>query len=309
MVDQLLVTLVDSVLGSGRDTARSNRAYHCPFCDHHKPKLEVCMNTNSKGENPWNCWVCGKKGKKLINLFKSLKVDSLKIKEIKSLVGDSKSTLTLTQTETLSLPKEFVSFYPIPDGIIAKHALAYLKSRNITEEDIIKYNIGYCEYGEHANMIIIPSYDENGTLNYFSARSFDKNSSRKYKNPQISRDIIPFEFYINWNSPLILCEGVFDALAIKRNVIPLLGKNISKELMKKIVMSSIQKIYIALDKDAIKEALGFCENLLNQGKKVYLVELQDKDPGEMGFANFTNLIQQTPKLTFSKLFEKKLQLV
>ena len=92
-------------------------------------------------------------------------------------------------------------------------------------------------------------------------------------------------------------------------LIPLLGKNISKELMKKIVMSSIQKIYIALDKDAIKEALGFCENLLNQGKKVYLVELQDKDPGEMGFANFTNLIQQTPKLTFSKLFEKKLQLI
>jgi Ran GTPase-activating protein (RanGAP) involved in mRNA processing and transport len=98
-------------------------------------------------------------------------------------------------------------------------------------------------------------------------------------------------------------------LAIKRNAIPLLGKNISKELMKKIVTSSIQKIYIALDKDAIKEALDFCENLLNQGKKVYLVELQDKDPGEMGFVNFTNLIHQTPKLTFSKLFEKKLQLI
>jgi hypothetical protein len=79
--------------------------------------------------------------------------------------------------------------------------------------------------------------------------------------------------------------------------------------MKKIVTSSIQKIYIALDKDAIKEALDFCENLLNQGKKVYLVELQDKDPGEMGFVNFTNLIHQTPKLTFSKLFEKKLQLI
>jgi hypothetical protein len=28
----------------------------------------------------------------------------------------------------------------------------------------------------------------------------------------------------------------------------------------------------------------------------------------MGFVNFTNLIQQTQKLTFSKLFEKKLQL-
>ena len=74
-------------------------------------------------------------------------------------------------------------------------------------------------------------------------------------------------------------------------------------------MSSIQKIYIALDKDAMKQALGFCEELINQGKKVYLVELTDKDPGEIGFENFTNIIQQTQKLTFSKLFEKKLQLI
>jgi DNA primase len=267
------------------------------------------MDTNSKSENPWNCWVCSKKGKKLTNLFKTLHVDPSKIKEIKSLVGDSKSSSNQIKIETISLPKEFVSLYPIPEGIIAKHALTYLKHRNITENDIIKYNIGYCEYGEHANMIIVPSYDENGILNYFSARNFNKNSSLKYKNPQVSRDIIPFGFYINWNSPLILCEGVFDMIAIKRNVIPLLGKNIPKELMKKIVMSSIQKIYIALDKDAMKQALGFCEELINQGKKVYLVELTDKDPGEIGFENFTNIIQQTQKLTFSKLFEKKLQLI
>jgi DNA primase len=309
MVDQLLITLTDSVLGLGKNTARGNRAYHCPFCNHHKPKLEVNMITNSKSENPWNCWVCNKKGKKLINLFKLLKVDPIKLHELKALVGSSKTDVKETTIESIHLPKEFTPLYPTPTSIIARHALTYLKSRNITEEDIIKYNIGYCEYGEYANMIVIPSYDKNGVLNYFSTRNFNKNSSLKYKNPQISRDIVPFEFYINWDSPLVLCEGPFDALAIKRNAIPLLGKNISKSLMKKIVKSSTQKIYIALDKDAIKAALTFCEELINEGKKVYLVELQDKDPGEMGFENFTNLIQQTQKLTFSKLFEKKLQLI
>jgi DNA primase len=309
MVDQLLITLTDSVLGLGKNTARGNRAYHCPFCNHHKPKLEVNMVTNSKGENPWNCWVCNKKGKKLINLFKLLKVDPIKLHELKALVGSSNTNAKEIVIESIHLPKEFTPLYPAPTSIIARHALAYLKSRNITEEDIIKYNIGYCEYGEYANMIVIPSYDGNGVLNYFSTRNFNKNSTLKYKNPQISRDIVPFEFYINWDSPLVLCEGPFDALAIKRNAIPLLGKNISKSLMKKIVKSSTQKIYIALDKDAIKAALTFCEELINEGKKVYLVELQDKDPGEMGFENFTNLIQQTQKLTFSKLFEKKLQLI
>jgi Ran GTPase-activating protein (RanGAP) involved in mRNA processing and transport len=98
-------------------------------------------------------------------------------------------------------------------------------------------------------------------------------------------------------------------MAIKRNVIPLLGKNIQDKLKKKLVTSQVQKIYIALDKDAIKQALSFCEELLNEGKEVYLVELKDKDPSEMGFENFTKLIQTTQPLTFSNLFEKKLELV
>ena len=30
-----------------------------------------------------------------------------------------------------------------------------------------------------------------------------------------------------------------------------------------------------------------------EGKEVYLVDMQDKDPSEMGFENFTKLIQKT----------------
>jgi hypothetical protein len=99
---------------------------------------------------------------------------------------------------------------------------------------------------------------------------------------------------------------MFDAIAIKRNVIPLLGKNIQSTLMKKLVTSQVDKIYIALDKDAIKKALDFCEQLINEGKEVYLVEMDDKDPSEMGFEHFTKLIQTTLPLTFSDLLEKKL---
>jgi len=158
-------------------------------------------------------------------------------------------------------------------------------------------------------MIIIPSYDENGGLNFFTGRSFEKDPYRKYRNPEASRDIVPFELFINWKLPLVLCEGPFDAIAIKRNAIPLLGNNIQSKLMKKIVTSTIQKIYIALDTDAMKKALKFAEDFINQGKEVYLVELQGKDPSEMGFNNFTKLIQNTTPLTEYDLMEKKLQLV
>ena len=178
-----------------------------------------------------------------------------------------------------------------------------------TKDDIEKYNIGFCSSGRYASMIIIPSYDEVGNLNYFTGRSFQNNPYVKYRNPETSRDIIPFELFINWELPLILCEGPFDAMAIKRNAIPLLGKNIQKNLMKKIVSSTVKKIYIALDNDAMKQSLNFAEEFMNEGKEVYLVELEGKDPSEMGFSHFTNLIQNTFPLTQYTLMGKKLQLI
>jgi hypothetical protein len=307
MLNQTLIALVNSVLGTGKSTARGNYAYHCPFCNHHKSKLEINFTENKKGENPWHCWACDRKGKKIYQIFKHIQVPSNTMAELRSIVKTEFNDKEVVVEEKVSLPKEFKSLLNVSKtDILGRHALTYLKSRNINEEDIIKYNIGYCETGRYAKMVIIPSYDENGNLNYFTGRSFEKEPSVKYRNPSVSRDIIPFELFINWEIPFILCEGPFDAIAIKRNAIPLLGKNIQSNLMKKIVMSSVEKIYIALDKDAQKQALSFCERLMNEGKEVYLVDMQDKDPSEMGFKNFTNLIQETYPLTFSSLLEKKL---
>jgi len=307
MLNQPLIALANSVLGTGKQTARGNFAYHCPFCNHHKPKLEINFTENKKGENPWHCWVCDKRGKRLAQIFKQISASPKAMEELRALVKTETAEKEVVISEAVNLPKELKTFKNISqNNIIGRHALAYLKSRNITEEDILKYNIGYCESGPYKNMVIIPSYDGEGRLNYFTGRSFEKDVKIKYKNPSVSRDIIPFELFINWDIPFILCEGPFDAIAIKRNVIPLLGKNIQSKLMKKIVMSSVDKIYIALDKDAQKQALSFCEQLLNEGKEVYLVDMQDKDPSEMGFENFINLITETYPLTFSGLLEKKL---
>jgi DNA primase len=308
MINELLVNLVNSVLGAGKRTARGNQAYHCPFCHHSKPKLEVNFTENKHGHNPWHCWVCNKQGKTILNLFKQVKASPEQFSELKKLVKKGAEVKEVVKETILSLPKEFKTLVDNND-IIARHARAYLKSRNIDIDDIIKYNIGYCDVGRYANMVIIPSYDANGTLNYFTGRSFEKDPYVKYRNPEASRDIIPFELFINWDSPLVLCEGPFDAIAIKRNAIPLLGKNIQQNLMKKIVMSSVKKLYIALDTDARKQAIKFAEYFINQGKEVYFVELEGKDPSDMGFAHFTKLIQNTFPLTQYELMEKKLQLL
>ena len=308
MVNELLVNLVNTVLGTGKRTARGNQSYHCPFCNHHKPKLEVNFTENKKGYNPWHCWVCGKKGKTIKGLFKSLKVSSNKFIELSKLIKTGSEVEEVIVQNTVELPKEFKPIINNSD-LTAKKAYNYLRKRNITKDDILKYNLGYCDFGKYANMIIIPSYDKDGTLNYFTGRSFEKDPFIKYRNPDCSRDIIPFELFINWDSPLVLCEGPFDAMAIKRNAIPLLGKNIQSNLLKKIVQSTVEKIYIALDTDAMKQALKHCEYLLNQGKEVYLVELEGKDPSDLGFSYFTKLIQNTLPLDEYNLMEKKLSLI
>ena len=310
MNNELILNTLYQTLGHGKKTARNNYAFICPNgCHSSKPKLEINIETHQ-----YQCWICGGqengfKGKNLVKLLKKINAPLDRINELKSLTNNFNSKAEKNNTyEIVELPKEFQSIID-NNNIIAKHAMRYLQSRGINEQDILKYNIGYCESGQYKNTIVIPSYDEKGKLNYFTTRSFEKYSRIKYKNPAISRNIVPFELFINWDLPIILCEGVFDAMSIKRNAIPLFGKEIQPELMKKIISSKVKKIYIALDKDALKKAIQSAEYLLNQGKEVYLVELNDKDPSELGFTKFTKHIQTTPELTQYNLIETKLNLV
>lgn len=310
MVNAVLLGAISSVLGKGKETSGNNYAFECPFCHHKKPKLEVNLVPNSKGENLWHCWTCNAKGKTLVGLFKKIKASSEKISEIKSILGftekKEEDDSTIIKVE---LPKEYKPLINLSrTDIIAKHALQYLKKRGITKDDIQKYNIGYCEEGRYKNMIIIPSYDKDGVINYFIGRSFDKEPQRKYDSPKCNKNaIIGLEYFINWNVPVILCEGIFDAIAIKRNVVPLFGKTIPKALMLKLVEPCVKTVYIALDNDALREAMDYAEELLNVGKDVYLVELNDKDPSEMGFENFTKLLHSAQPLTALDLLYKKIE--
>ena len=308
-MNELLVALVNSILGSGKKTAGGNYAYTCPHCNHHKPKLEINFDSHKNKANPWHCWACDVRGKSIIPLLRKANAPQDKIEYAKTLVVDSSYNYVEKTYAALTLPSEFISLSSVDSPTLSmRHAQAYIKNRGVSNHDISQYNIGYCDEGLYKNMIILPTYDAEGSLNYFTARSFEKDPFTKYRNPSVSRDIIPNEYFINWNIPVILCEGIFDAIAIKRNAIPLLGKSIQSSLMKKLIVSAVDKIYIALDKDALKQSLKYCEMLMKEGKKIYLVELGDKDASELGFNRFTRLIQKTFPLTFSNLLEKKLSL-
>jgi hypothetical protein len=107
----------------------------------------------------------------------------------------------------------------------------------------------------------------------------------------------------------VLCEGSFDAIAVKRNAIPLFGKIIQPALQKKIIQERVRDIYICLDADALKNAISIAERFMAEGLNVYFVELQNQDAAELGFERITEIIENTDVLTFERLMQLKMGLI
>lgn len=293
--------LLEQILGSNRTMRDGELVFYCPFCHHHKQKFQVNLDNQH-----WHCWVCDKGGRKLGVLLYKLNVDKHKIQELNRLLGTIKPVYEQkTDNTSVALPKEYIPLYANSDSLTRKHALVYCTKRNISKVDILRYNIGYCSDGPYANRLIIPSYDIAGTLNYFVGRDLFKNSTLKYKNPMVNRNICMFETLVSFNHPIVLVEGVMDAIAVRKNAIPMLGKFPSKVLMQKILTSK-PKVYVALDSDATSDANKLTMLLQSNGIDVTKLNFVDgEDPSSIGYEQFWKMT--TEKTTsFSDLMRERL---
>jgi len=296
-----LISILETVLGRSKKTSGNNVSFKCPLCNHYKHKLEIDLSTQY-----WHCWVCNAKGRKLYTLFNKVGASATQINDLSKECG-TYIPVTKDIDVHVSLPPEFkLILNGNKNNPEFRNALMYLKNRGITKQDIVRYGIGYCETGSYANMIIIPSYDKEGKLNFFTGRSYYKDSTFKHKNPKASKDIIGFELFVNWNKPITIVEGVFDAIAVKRNAIPLFGKIILDNLKKQIVEKQVKYIYIALDTDARSKALDICQYFIDNGINVYLMELGKEDPSEIGYKEILKMYTCIEPITGNDLMLKKI---
>ena len=322
-----IIQLFDKYIGPSKALKKNEYAYHCPFCHHAKPKLQINDKTFK-----FHCWTCNAGGN-LMYLGKRIGMSDFDLSDLIGRCGMSeevrkklkddwggsikelldKITSEIAEdddenTSQLFLPSEFKSALELSNSItnpVERNAISYLKQRGITKKHIIKYNIGFCPKGLYGGRIIVPSYDSRNQLNYFIARSIFPEEKQKYKNPPVSKDVIVFSNQIDWKQPITLCEGVFDAIALKRNSIPLLGKFVQKTLMGAIKNTN-PDVYICLDSDAQEDAMVLYNKIKPYVKSVRNIKLDGKDAGENTFQNILKYQKNSVTLSWESVLREKL---
>ena len=280
--------ILNNILGYPKRQGQSEYYYHCPFCNHHKKKLAINFN------NGFHCWICDERGKNIYRIVrkfgtyqqrqKYLELQGrLDLNEFDDLFKELNNE---EEKQHIDLPEEFISLCNKDLPMETTDVFRYLSSRGIGRREILKWKIGYCKEGRYAGRIIIPSFDVEGHCNYFIARSYVGHSYR-YLNPPADRDIVFNELMIDWDEPVVLVEGVFDAIAAGGNAIPILGSTLRERsrLFQAIAVHDTP-VYMALDGDAEKKAEWIIKSMLKYDLEVFKVPIDEEDVSEMGVKEF-----------------------
>lgn len=303
--------LLSSFLGNPKNEINEDTQlqFPCPRCieengikEAKKYNLEVNLQ-----KQVFNCWKCSSVhdemhgsilkliklygNETILNEYKSL-IKTLKENKLYNLhySCDDFNIERKCENPSVKLP---INYHRINgyDGLIPNQVIDYLKSRNINQEIINEFNIGFTTFDKNniktSNRIIIPSYNEFDELNYWTGRNYDNYPhAQKYYNPTIERKNIIFnENKIQWDCDITLVEGPFDHI-VTPNSIPLLGKKIKTDfkIYEKLMEKANAKVNIFLDGDAENDAIEIYK-LLNHDKlynKIRLIPVDNAlDPSKI----------------------------
>ena len=304
---------IEKVFGNGKPSNQGlNISVVCPICKSFKDANYSKQKFVIRTDNFYcQCWICGFKARSLLKILRKYKPQYVQ-EYIETFIGDTE-VLKLTLEEKINLGiTEDVNRAPLelPQGFqllataqtttkyVRRH-IEYLESRGIgSEPDLWYWKFGFVpwENKEYRYRIIIPSYDSNGELNYWTARSIDKKNLLRYTNPSCQRETIVFnDININWSKELLVVEGPFDLVKTKKaneNATCLLGSQLTSDyaLFEKIV-SNKTPIVLSLDPEARKKQYKIAEMLNEFGNQVKILDLPKhiEDIGSLSADEFTHM--------------------
>jgi hypothetical protein len=297
------LSFLKKALGScDRSTDGLNFAFKCPNCGKagtEKRKLIVKLDTGN-----YHCWVCDLKGRSPVSLVRKYR-PSL----VEECVGIFGGKLRLVREGESTPEPEFkvelpAGYIPLTEvaacRCIDPDAIAVLKyacSRELSERDLWYYKLGTCLQGRYRRRLIVPSFDDEGELNYLVARTIDSGSQMKYLNSKVPKKSVVFnELNIDWKKELTLVEGPFDLMKCNDNASCILGCSLQKdhEIFQKIVKNQTP-ILLALDPDAERKSHKFAKLLSEFGVEVRMMDVTGyEDVGSMNRDVFNKRRESAP---------------
>ena len=284
------IKLLQSAFGSGfLETSGKNISFNCPHCKEKrkdKKKLVVQLETG------WfHCWVCGFSGKNIGFLFR---------KYAPSFVDQCNKIFECKPFRQVSQPEEIIEplDFPVDAKLVvsstdpdARAIVSYLKSRGLSIGDMCRWRVCFSNEYKFRRKAIFPSFDIDGNVNYYVSRAIEEKKF-KYTNAKIPKSSIIFnELDIDWKQPVILVEGVFDAIKCPENTIPILGSTLPKKaLLHQQLRRHLPPVIVALDEDAEKKSHRICASLSEAGCDVYKTTIKGKDLGEMSKDEASNAL-------------------
>ena len=144
-------------------------------------------------------------------------------------------------------------------------------------------------YKKNFKIIILDNKSNNIFLKIFKSKT-KNNNLLIYKKIDLSKPNLIKEYFNQ----------------LTNNVIPLFGKFLSKTLVKKLVEKKVKQVYVALDEDAKKDAIKLSKFLMDYGIDTYLLDMRGKDPSELGFTKFWEIVKNTKQSKFSDIIKGRL---
>jgi len=288
---------------------------NCPSCGNDK---KFFFNVK-KGKG--QCWKCGFAAGSLKTLFNKMKQLGLAVNgQIEENPDEEEYRYKVPQSEmpteeeiqeedglenylrgalTTNKPNPILSRVPLPEyyrplpappsSHLGQQAFHWLTcARGLTEEQIMKYEIGFCSKGEHAGKIIIPVRDEHGEQVYWVGRRFTgaarmkkrfHNPTRKNEGKKIYHSKKTVLFNIDRLikekvKTVVLVEGWRDVFSLDSRAMALLGKTLSKEQLE-LMTKYFSSFIILLDPDTYEDGydMKIATELYQYTQQVWIVRL------------------------------------
>jgi len=299
------IKLLQAAFGTGNlEPGEENLHLRCPVCKdsrREKKKLYVQLDTGW-----YNCWVCNISGKNINYLFR--KYASSYASQCVELFPTNQNLEPIQEEKKpVELPPDIKLLQSMLYDPDARDVEKYLRARGVSRADMYRWRICVSNDFKFRRKVIFPSFDTTGKLNYYTSRSIDE-TKFKYTNAKVpKKEIIFNEIDINWQDPIVLVEGVFDAIKCPDNAVVALGSTLSKKsaLFQKLSKNQ-STVIVAFDEDAADKSHRVCKLLNSAGCKVFRISVTGNDLGSRTKQEVKDLLQNIIPWTQELLISQKI---